>query len=89
MCGIACSESLLFNLCPRNVLQPDVLEEHVMSVVMKHLSLMDTVRHLSSVAQQQNEDYLLLSSIVDEVYRRFDVLLRQLQVSHAEKEQGC
>ena len=60
-----------------------------MSVVMKHLSLMDTVRHLSSVAQQQNEDYLLLSSIVDEVYRRFDVLLRQLQVSHAEKEQGC
>ncbi|KAK7087914.1 probable E3 ubiquitin-protein ligase HECTD4 isoform X2 [Littorina saxatilis] len=63
----------------KNVLQPDVLEEHVMSAVMKHLSLMDTVRHLSSVAQQQNEDYILLSSVVDEVYRRFDVLLRHLQ----------
>jgi hypothetical protein len=57
-----------------------VLEEHVMSTVMKHLSLMDTVRHLSSVAQPDNEDYMLLSSVVEEVYRRFDVLLRQLQV---------
>ncbi|KAL8604631.1 hypothetical protein ACOMHN_013411 [Nucella lapillus] len=63
----------------KNVLQPDLLEEHVMSVVMKHLSLMDTVRHLSAVAQQQSEDYVLLSSVVEEVYRRYDVLLRQLQ----------
>ena len=67
-------------VCDRNVLQPDLLEEHVMSAVMKHLSLMDTVRHLSAAAQQQNEDYVLLSSVVDEVYRRYDVLLRQLQV---------
>lgn len=65
----------------RNVLQPETLEEHIISAVVKHLSLMDTVRHLSSGAQQQSEDYLLLSSVVDEVYRRFDVLLRQLQVS--------
>ncbi|XP_025090246.1 probable E3 ubiquitin-protein ligase HECTD4 isoform X2 [Pomacea canaliculata] len=63
----------------RNVLQPETLEEHIISAVVKHLSLMDTVRHLSSGAQQQSEDYLLLSSVVDEVYRRFDVLLRQLQ----------
>ena len=80
--GLCVAETCrVFFLCHRNVLQPDVLEEHVMSVVMKHLSLMDTVRHLSAVAQQQSEDYILLSSVVDEVYRRFDVLLRQLQVS--------
>ena len=80
--GLCVAETCwVFILCHRNVLQPDVLEEHVMSVVMKHLSLMDTVRHLSAVAQQQSEDYILLSSVVDEVYRRFDVLLRQLQVS--------
>ena len=84
--GLCVAETCrVFILCHRNVLQPDVLEEHVMSVVMKHLSLMDTVRHLSAVAQQQSEDYILLSSVVDEVYRRFDVLLRQLQVSRLPK----
>ncbi|KAK7506010.1 hypothetical protein BaRGS_00002732 [Batillaria attramentaria] len=63
----------------KNVLHPETLEEHVISAVMKHLSLMDTVRHLSVGAEQQSEDYILLSSVVDEVYRRYDVLLRQLQ----------
>ncbi|KAK3084084.1 hypothetical protein FSP39_007865 [Pinctada imbricata] len=70
----------------QKVLQPEILEEKVISTVLKHLSLMDTVRHLTAVEEGQTEDFFLLMTVLEEVYKRYDSLLRQLQ-SLADLEQ--
>lgn len=66
--------------CCREALQPEVLEECILSATIKHLSLSDIVHHLATIQEQQADDFWLLSNIMEEVYRRFDALLRQLQV---------
>ena len=69
------------NYCFREVLEFASLEERLLSVVIKHLSLSDTVSHLGKpTAPGREEETALLNLVVDEVFRRLDALVRQLQV---------
>ncbi|OWF52164.1 E3 ubiquitin-protein ligase HECTD4 [Mizuhopecten yessoensis] len=63
----------------REILQPDVLEERIVSTVIKHLSLEDTVHHIMSEEQEHSDEFSLLCVVVEEVYRRYNTLMRQLQ----------
>lgn len=69
----------------RDVINPDFLEERVISAALKHSSLTESL-HCLSQNQQQTEEFLLLSSVTEEVFKRIDALVRQLQ-SLAELEQ--
>lgn len=69
----------VFIFC-REVIELDVLEEKIISTVIKHLSLSDTVRALPTIDNQQSESFMLLRAVMEEVYRRLDALIRQLQV---------
>ncbi|KAL3856755.1 hypothetical protein ACJMK2_011476 [Sinanodonta woodiana] len=63
----------------RDVIMPDVLEERIISAVVKHLSLQDTVRFFTPSKEQQTKEFQLLTSVTVEVYKKIDGLLRQLQ----------
>ena len=69
-----------FKLFSREAIQYDVMEECLVSAVVKHLGLQETVRYFTPSKEQQTDDFMLLSSVMEEVYRRFDALIRQLQV---------
>lgn len=58
----------------------DTLEESIISAVAKHLGLMDTLRDLKNVVEKQGEALAALLAVLEESYRRFEVLVRQLQV---------
>lgn len=62
------------------MIQPDILEERVISTVIKHLSLTEIVHQLPSAENQNPEEFSLLQSVLQEVYKRLDALIRQLQV---------
>lgn len=66
----------------RSAIQPDLLEECVVSAVLTHLGLQDLVLDLNSVAARPGgeEELAALATILDEIYRRLEVLLRKLQV---------
>ena len=64
----------------REAIQYDVMEECLVSAVVKHLGLQETVRYFTPSKEQQTDDFMLLSSVMEEVCRRFDALIRQLQV---------
>lgn len=58
-----------------------MLEESILSAVIKHLSLSDTVRHLTTHEQGHSHEYFLLQEVVSETYRKLHAMIRQLQVS--------
>ncbi|XP_055995500.1 probable E3 ubiquitin-protein ligase HECTD4 isoform X2 [Ostrea edulis] len=70
----------------RDVVNPEDLEERIVSAVLKHLSLQETVFKLPKAENQQTEEFVLLRTVIQEVYAKIDGLLRQLQ-SLAELEQ--
>ena len=70
----------------KTVLQVDVLEESVISAVAKHLGIADFVRNLKNVQDKEGEELTVLTVILEETYRRFEVFIRQLQIM-AELEQ--
>ena len=57
-----------------------MLEESIISATLKHLSLVDTVRHLVSHEEHNTEEYRLLKEVMSELYRKINALIRQLQV---------
>lgn len=63
------------------MINPDDLEERVVSTVLKHLSLQETVFKLAKAENQQTEEFILLRAVIQEVYSKIDSLLRQLQVT--------
>lgn len=65
----------------RSAISLDILEESTISAVAKHLGLTDSLRDLRSVVEKQGDELAALLVILEETYRRFDVLIRQLQVS--------
>ena len=56
------------------------MQECLVSAVVKHLGLQETVRYFTPSKEQQTDDFMLLNSVMEEVCRRFDALIRQLQV---------
>ncbi|KAK6968629.1 E3 ubiquitin-protein ligase HECTD4 [Biomphalaria glabrata] len=64
----------------KSAISLDILEESTISAVAKHLGLTDSLRDLRSVVEKQGDELAALLVILEETYRRFDVLIRQLQL---------
>ena len=64
----------------RDVIQPDVLEESVLSAALRHLCLGDTVSQLTWHQTNQTEEFNLLTDVMSELYRKLYAIIRQLQV---------
>ncbi|KAM7332053.1 hypothetical protein ACRRTK_008761 [Alexandromys fortis] len=84
----ACQELLRSKLLQREVIQPDVMEEMVVSCVIKHLNLVDALQSLINFQYQEEhaEEYDLLCKIMGETFKKLNAMERQLQ-SVAELEQ--
>uniref|UniRef100_A0A4X2K6H4 HECT domain E3 ubiquitin protein ligase 4 n=1 Tax=Vombatus ursinus TaxID=29139 RepID=A0A4X2K6H4_VOMUR len=72
----------------KEVVQPDVMEEMVVSCVIKHLNLVDALQSLINFQYQEEhaEEYDLLCKIMGETFKKLNAMERQLQ-SVAELEQ--
>uniref|UniRef100_A0A8D1RM18 HECT domain-containing protein n=1 Tax=Sus scrofa TaxID=9823 RepID=A0A8D1RM18_PIG len=72
----------------KEVIQPDVMEEMVVSCVIKHLNLVDALQSLINFQYQEEhaEEYDLLCKIMGETFKKLNAMERQLQ-SVAELEQ--
>ncbi|XP_074868487.1 putative E3 ubiquitin-protein ligase HECTD4 isoform X2 [Carettochelys insculpta] len=72
----------------KDVIQPDVMEEMVVSCVIKHLNLVDALQSLINFQYQEEhaEEYDLLCKIMGETFKKLNAMERQLQ-SVAELEQ--
>lgn len=70
-------------LSHREVIQPDVMEEMVVSCVIKHLNLVDALQSLINFQYQEEhaEEYDLLCKIMGETFKKLNAMERQLQVS--------
>lgn len=71
----------------REVIQPDVMEEMVVSCVIKHLNLVDALQSLINFQYQEEhaEEYDLLCKIMGETFKKLNAMERQLQVKRAVK----
>lgn len=69
---------------PREVIQPEVMEEMVVSCVIKHLNLVDALQSLINFQYQEEhaEEYDLLCKIMGETFKKLNAMERQLQVKN-------
>ncbi|XP_005729506.1 probable E3 ubiquitin-protein ligase HECTD4 isoform X5 [Pundamilia nyererei] len=72
----------------KEVIRPDVMEEVIVSCVIKHLSLVDALQSLVNYQYREDhtEEYDLLCKIMAETFKKINAMERQLQ-SVAELEQ--
>lgn len=65
----------------RQALEPEAIEEVILSAVIRHLNLYDTVHGLEllQVASAESSEYVKLCEVMREVFRRIDGIMRQLQ----------
>lgn len=66
----------------REVIRPDVLEEVIVSCVIKHLSLVDALQSLVNYQYREDhaEEYDLVCKIMVETFKKINAMERQLQV---------
>lgn len=78
----SCLISLVLPINPREVIQPEVMEEMVVSCVIKHLNLVDALQSLINFQYQEEhaEEYDLLCKIMGETFKKLNAMERQLQV---------
>lgn len=64
------------------MIQPEVMEEMVVSCVIKHLNLVDALQSLINFQYQEEhaEEYDLLCKIMGETFKKLNAMERQLQV---------
>lgn len=67
----------------REVIRPDVMEEVIVSCVIKHLSLVDALQSLVNYQYREDhaEEYDLVCKIMAETFKKINAMERQLQVS--------
>ncbi|TSW08319.1 putative E3 ubiquitin-protein ligase HECTD4 [Bagarius yarrelli] len=72
----------------KEVIRPDVIEEVIVSCVIKHLGLIDSLQSLVNLQyrEEHREEYELLCKIMAETFKKINAMERQLQ-SVAELEQ--
>lgn len=74
---------LFSSLSPsREVIRPDTIEEVIVSCVIKHLGLIDSLQSLVNLQyrEEHKEEYELLCKIMAETYKKINAMERQLQV---------
>jgi E3 ubiquitin-protein ligase HECTD4 len=57
-----------------------MLEEKILTVVIKHMGLSDTVNNIGMWQQETCPEFFILSELVTEVYLKINSLIRRLQV---------
>ncbi|XP_052243277.1 probable E3 ubiquitin-protein ligase HECTD4 isoform X2 [Dreissena polymorpha] len=62
-----------------DAIKPDVILERIVSAVVKHLGLEETVRFFTPSKENHTDEFQLLTSLMEEICRRTDALVRQLQ----------
>jgi len=77
-CNVTTGVSFLLHC--REAIQPEILEESILSAVIKHFDLTDTVRNITQHEEHQTEEFLLLKDIMSETYKHTYAMIRQLQV---------
>lgn len=67
----------------REVVRPDVMEEVIVSCVIKHLGLVDALQSLVNYQYREDhaEEYDLVCKIMAETFKKINAMERQLQVS--------
>lgn len=82
VCSLFLLNQLGFTYNPREVIQPEVMEEMVVSCVIKHLNLVDALQSLINFQYQEEhaEEYDLLCKIMGETFKKLNAMERQLQV---------
>lgn len=67
------------------MIRPDVMEEVIVSCVIKHLSLVDALQSLINYQHREDhaEEYDLVCKIMAETFKKINAMERQLQVSHS------
>ncbi|RXM96375.1 putative E3 ubiquitin-protein ligase HECTD4, partial [Acipenser ruthenus] len=75
----------------REVIQPDVMEEVIVSCVIKHLTLIDALQTLVNFQyrEEHGEEYDLLCKIMAETFKKINAMERQLQNKMKELELLC
>ncbi|XP_058850690.1 probable E3 ubiquitin-protein ligase HECTD4 isoform X1 [Acipenser ruthenus] len=65
----------------KEVIQPDVMEEVIISCVIKHLTLIDALQSLVNFQyrEEHGEEYDLLCKIMAETFKKINAMERQLQ----------
>ena len=63
------------------MIQPDQLEELLISAAVKHLGLTDMVMSISEQDWQKSNDFEYIKDVMTEIYKQLDAMMRQLQVS--------
>lgn len=73
---------MLFSVLPREVIRPDVIEEVIVSCVIKHLGLIDSLQSLVNLQyrEEHREEYEMLCKIMAEAFKKINAMERQLQV---------
>lgn len=66
----------------REVIRPDVMEEVIVSCVIKHLGLVDALQSLVNFQYREmhREEHDLLCKIMAETFKKINAMERQLQV---------
>lgn len=84
VCLLFLLNQLGFASNPREVIQPEVMEEMVVSCVIKHLNLVDALQSLINFQYQEEhaEEYDLLCKIMGETFKKLNAMERQLQVQN-------
>lgn len=74
--------SLFSSVLSREVIRPDVIEEVIVSCVIKHLGLIDSLQSLVNLQyrEEHREEYELLCKIMAETFKKINAMERQLQV---------
>ena len=64
----------------KSLICPEILEEKILTVVIKHMGLSETVANLCHWEQDNSPEMFILSELVTEVYLKICSLVRRLQV---------
>lgn len=80
---------ILYSL--REVIRPDVMEEVIVSCVIKHLSLVDALQSLVNYQYREDhaEEYDLVCKIMAETFKKINAMERQLQVKSYTSDKHC
>ena len=78
--SLTCCKLPMLRSSLKSVICPEMMEEKVLTVVIKHMGLSDTVKNIGIWEQENSTESYILSELVSEVYMKISSLIRRLQV---------
>ena len=78
--SLTCCKTPVLRSSLKSVICPEMLEEKILTVVIKHMGLSETVNNIGMWEQENSPEFFILSELVTEVYLKINSLIRRLQV---------